>query len=312
MKQLTLGFSACLDERRSAHARSFSRAVQLACEWVAANLAIEIVPLWVDDGASHEGGARAAREIVRSNVRAVVGHFASAAAAAAMPVYSEREVAAYLPAATAASLRSYRCVRRLCDADDDYAHWIRSVLTGQAWRKVAVLGDGSTHAESVRAALQREWPEGIAEAERAEAVLFSGMLATTLEFVNSRGLAGDRRPLLVTDDAQAEDFARAVQDRAREFPLYVLGFVVRPTTAQAAAFERVYRDRWGCAPGIYFYETVSAVQVAVQAMTGVAAEHYDTAIGKVRFDSQGESRPGRFMCYRIEDGRFAELGAEWS
>src|SRR4051812_16412567 len=124
MKRLPVALCACLDEQRSAHSTDFKRAVALACDWLSAERSLELMPHWFDDAASEAGGALAARNAVRAGARVVVGHFASAAACAAAPIYVEHGIRLFLPAATAARLRCHRGVHRLCDADDDFARWI--------------------------------------------------------------------------------------------------------------------------------------------------------------------------------------------
>ena len=210
MKRLPVALCACLDERRSAHASDFKRAVVLACEWLSAERSLEVLPHWFDDAASEAGGALAARSAVRAGARAVVGHFASVAACAAAPIYEERGIPLFLPAATAARLRSHRGVHRLCDADDDFGRWICDGLVRRRCRHLGVFSDGSVHGESARAAITECWGP-TAGLESAESVVFTGTLQASLAFVNSRLEHGDRRPLFVTDDAHSTEFARAVE-----------------------------------------------------------------------------------------------------
>lgn len=77
-----------------------------------------IAYVWHDDLASAEGGVQAARALVASGMRLVIGHFNSGSALAAAPVYAEAGTVLLAPAATHPALTSAmpNCFR-LCGHD---------------------------------------------------------------------------------------------------------------------------------------------------------------------------------------------------
>lgn len=109
---------------------------------IAASLAGKIPGLgyvWIDDSASAEGGARAAQTLVNCGVRLVIGHFNSASALAAAPIYARAGALLLAPGATHPALTAAmpRCFR-LCPHDLDQARLFSETLARTGERPLLV------------------------------------------------------------------------------------------------------------------------------------------------------------------------------
>src|SRR5262249_5246786 len=90
--------------------------------------------------------------------------------------------------------------------------------------------------------------------------------------------------------------------------VYVMGFRTRAPTADGQAMAGAYETRWGEPPGIYFFETVAALQVAASWLRGNRRyQPIETVLGPLAFDPRGESHPRRFACFYLAEGRLVEL-----
>jgi ABC-type branched-subunit amino acid transport system substrate-binding protein len=299
MKAVQIAASANLNAATSVHSATFKNAVGLAVDWLRERQCADIDLIWVNDSATPAGGLQAAEQILRSGAQFIVGHYASGAALAAAPLYSAAGRALLLPAASAERLTDYSGVYRLCDSDRDYAEWISEQLAVLGISRLWVGSDGSAHAQSVRRGLEQILPGGrmAGSMHEADALLFSGMFEASLDFAQERIKRGDRRCLLLTDDAQSDRLAQALGD-ARD-AILIMGFRTAPMTKSARAMAELHRQRWGKPPGIYFFETVAAFEVAAAWLErGDRSSPVETVLGPIAFDSRGESRPRRFGCFR--------------
>lgn len=185
---------ACLDPSLSVHTKDFLRATKLAVEYVLdGNFDVKLS----DDRANIKTSAAIAKDIVAFAPSSIVGHYASSAAKAAIPIYSEHHLPLILPAATMSDLTRYPNVYRICDNDEDYCHWLFKALP---FPIKEVLSDGSAHGESVVKHINAF--AKIAKKKSSEsAVIFSGSYHASVEFV-TRHL--EISTIILTDDAAAE------------------------------------------------------------------------------------------------------------
>lgn len=311
MKTIPIAAAANLDSATSVHSTTFRRAVSMAADWLREESGVLVDLIWVDDAATPEGGRRAAQEIIRSAAKAVVGHFASGAALAAVPLYRAARLPVFLPAATADRLGDFPGVYRLCDSDIDYVRWIGDWLSRGGLRRVFVDSDGSPHGQSVQDGMHRVWsPDRLVPcAADADCLLYSGMFAASVAFARARMAAGERRPILLTDDAQS---ARLSEHLGGTPPgeLHVMGFRTAAPTAAGRRIAAEYERRWREPPGIYFFETIAGVQVAAAWLAhDIHGSSVETALGRVAFDSRGELRPGRFASFKLGREGLAECPA---
>lgn len=310
MTELSIAVSANFAPGASVHGATFSRAVDIAAGWLKRQLNVKLDLLWVDDLANSEGGNRAAEIIVRSRAQSVVGHFSSNAALAAAPIYARAGLPLFLPAATSDRLSAFGNVFRLCDSDGSRCAWIAAWLGRRPYNKISIKTDGSLHGESVRRALLGAMSSGrvTEDAALADAILFSGMFEASLSFARAHMLSGDVRPIFLTDDAQAQGLTDGLRDLTGE--VYVFGLRTDPPTDVGLQILEIYVEEWQEKPGAYFFETVAALQAAVAGAYLEPREHsFETVLGTINFDAQGESHPRRVAAFQLARGGLVSVDA---
>jgi len=274
---------ACLDPQISVHTPGFLKAVRLARSFA---LSPDVQVDLYNDDACAAGAARAAQQIIASKPDIVVGHFASSAAQAAAPLYAEAGLPLILPAATRTDLTQTPGTYRICDNDRDYVTWLCRALNGPIH---AAYSDGSAHGDSVVAAVQRT--TAFRAQTPAETVLLSGLYKPTV------ALAGTikARRLVLTDDADmpqlGADLAAAGVDFDRT-DVYLGALAPAPSGSTARRIQAL-----GTPPATYGWETIAALQVA--AVFKDRPPCFETVLGPLRFDAEGEARPQAFSLRQI-------------
>lgn len=293
---IKLACVACMDENKSVHTTTWLRALELAQAYL---LPAQVTLKQFDDNASAQKAAEAAGEIVTWSPDAVVGHFASAAAEAAAPIYARHNLPLFLPAATAKHLTGYATTWRLCDNDEDYVSGLLSLLTSAERNAMNIEHDGSVHgisvAQRLSAALKptEDPPHG---ATTFFAGQFRHALARAIDWAHS---SVEDATLILADDAFSAELVPALLasdiDLTRR-KIFVAAITPQPTGELAARLALAWARRWGGTPGCYFWETMAALQVACS-YPDLPAE---TVLGKLNFDSQRESHPGSFSFWQAK------------
>jgi hypothetical protein len=283
---------ACLDPARSVHTPTFVAAVEIARETIIGpGATIALFDDAADAGTAHD----VAHEIVAAGANCVVGHFASAAAAAAVPVYQEAGIPLLLPAATMTALTRHPHVYRVCDNDDDYANWMAKALHDAGVDLEMLASDRSAHGDSVVKALQ------IASAKLpatgVPATLFAGRYAATIAYVEH--FQGSN--LVLTDDADApslaDDLGAAGLDLEKT-QVHLAALRPKPKGERAEEIRARYRQRRGIEPGTYFWETIAAIELAAH-IPFPPTQPIETVLGPLIPDAQRECRPHTFSLVRV-------------
>lgn len=281
---------ASFDTRRSIHAPTFLRAVELAEEMVVGPRCRLVL---YDDAAEAETALRAAADIVRSKPDCVVGHFASAAAEATAPIYKREGLPLLLPAATMSGLTRHANVFRVCDSDEDYVRWLVGAVRERGLRPEAVESDGSLHGNSVVQTFRRL--AGDMRFEGDAATLYSGSYAYSVAYACA--FAG--RHLVLTDDADTPQLADDLRKGGCDLSATQVHVAALRPRARGPLAQRVaaaYRDRYGAAPGTYFWEMIAAIEIA-SSTEFPGAGPFETVLGTLNFGSDRESRPRNFeLC----------------
>lgn len=179
-----------------------------------------------DDQGDAEVAAARAREIVEDGgFAAVVGHFNSLGARAALPLYRDHGLPVVLPLATAPGLTAGAggLALRLCPDDTGQAAAIVAACRGTGRRAVDAVHDGTGYglrlAELVRAAaeplgvpvrLHTHWP---ASPERA--VVLCAVHHSGAALLRERAAAEPGRLIVATDDCDVPEFAELAGPAAR-------------------------------------------------------------------------------------------------
>lgn len=285
-----IGLVAHLDDGGSAHTQTFERALRWGL--VRGGMRGPLVELHrACDGARGDRAEAVAQGFVAARVDVVVGHFASAAAARAAPVYAAAGVPLLLPAATAPALTRHANVFRLCAHDDAIrAAAVQHLATQRDWRRLCVRHDGGGAAAALAQALGTaargiDTIELVAHPGAAEALFYVGRQHAAAAALGALG-ADLPQHLMLSDDALHPAMAAALAALGRE----------------ALAFGL------DAAPGAptYFAETCAALQIALalQAQPGpdrpAALRHgaWPTVLGTVRF-AAGENPDARVATWRL-------------
>ena len=299
-----LAMVACLDERLSVHTVTFQRAVALFAQFWSGNGRGELSIELFNDNADAGTAAQVAADIVAWRPHAVIGHFASAAAAAAAPAYAAADIPLLLPAATARHLTRNATTYRICDHDDTYAQAIGHFCRHHGFRLEDLRHDGSVHGQSVAYALRNAVS---APTQGKSCILFSGNCRHSIEFLANH--PDTTRPLLLTDDALTPEIIAPAQAYGGD--VFVIGLAPQPQGQAADQLRKAYQATHGAEPGCYFWETVAAMQIAVQARgQSLHGRTWDTALGRVHFDEEREFSPARFVAYRVTPGGFESVPYE--
>jgi len=303
----------------SIHTDTFLRAVALAIEQLAPRCAGQLAFHLVNDGASAEGARCAAEHLLRANVHAVIGHYASAAASAAAPLYAAAGVPLLLPAATAdALIESHPNTVRVCGSDRQLAGCIHADLNDN-WDIGAVVlqHDAGVHGRALAACVRRHLDSagGVVATDdiaRADAAIFSGSFANSVEFVHSVRATHPRLPIFLTDDAVHAALVAALPAAANVY-VYGFGAAASPPNRDVC---RTYRARWGADPGVYFLETYAALQVACElGAMGVAppawieticARSWPTVLGPINFIGRERVDPP-YVLWSVDGDALAPL-----
>lgn len=111
--------------------------------------------LLLDDGAEPEVALNVAQQLAKRAVSAVIGHFNSACAEVALPVYRENGVVLMLPASSQDGLTTYGGAYRLCARDSQQAALMLRFVARQAIanEEMEVVADGSAYSRRMVNAL---------------------------------------------------------------------------------------------------------------------------------------------------------------
>lgn len=299
-----LALVACLDERRSVHTVTFKRAIDAfirLCEQQRNHSCELRIELFNDDADAGTAG-QVATEIIKWGPHAVIGHFASGAAAAAAPIYEAANIPLLLPAATARHLTQSATTYRICDHDETYVQAIHRFCRRHNLRLDDIRHDGTVHGKSVATAISNS-PQ-ISDQGRS-CIMFSGSFRNSIKFMaECKGSKG--KALLLTDDALAPEIVAPVQAYGGE--VFIIGLVPRPRGQEAEQLLTAYQATFRSDPGSYFWETIAAMQVAVAARGGdLQQQTWNTVLGALRFDEERECSPSNSSAYRVlPSGGFEE------
>lgn len=311
-----LALVACLDETRSVHTVTFKRAISLFQQYRRQHGMADAPITCYDDQADAETAARVAHEIVVDAPRAVIGHFASAAAAAAAPIYAQAGMPLLLPAATARALTRHATTYRICAHDDAYIAALRVFCASRQLRIARLEHDGSVHGRSIARALQGGGADHDANQDADQGanhgapgpacVVFSGTCQRAIAFLAGQGETDV--PVVLTDDALCQEIVAPAQAYRGE--VYIVGLAPAATGETARWLEQAYRRQFGAPPGTYFWETIAAIEVALASgAERLDAQAWDTVLGPLRFDAEREAGINGFASYRVDGTGLLEIAA---
>ncbi|MEX5505683.1 ABC transporter substrate-binding protein [Pseudomonas putida] len=299
------GFAAILDPARSIHSETVLRALQLFRE-MQSGLNIEFV--LCEDYGSFEGGAHAADYLVSRGVDVVVGHYASNSALGALGFYAEHGVPLLLPSATDMSLTTGQGnAFRLCPHNQDIVEALLGQFSEGAEYGMQVYTDDSLYAQNLagllRATLAARAVPGNA-GQPAPQILFIGTGSRSEEFLHACQARQVTDDFILTDDAACAQLRLPTEFAAGQ--VRGVGFappsLVNPTSPYVIEYQR----RYGEPPGVFFLETLAALEVAgalrlgqIPANEQLNQQTFDTCLGALRFERGEQTRAN--LCLWLAD-----------
>lgn len=304
---MRLGICAALDVGTTLHARGFLRSVYLSSHLLPHVRSAR--HFYFDDGASAEGGRAAARHFIDAKVDAVIGHFASDSAAAAMENYAQAGIPLILPASTCAALTGAgKTAFRICASDQLLATRLIEFAETGGLHRLAVFTDPSLHGRQqmheIHEAAQLSTVELMDDVNNADALVFCGRLKASRQFLVDKRASGCELPIFFTDDAASPAL---VEGLAQTGTVYVISFPIAGDLAEAQSFDAVYQQIYAEHAPVYAVETLAAFALVDQAaadqrglLEALRSDQFATPAGPVRF-RDGENHYARVSLWIYSD-----------
>lgn len=311
MHTLRLGMSADLSPNGSIHTQTFLRAVDYIEYWLKEIGISHVELVLVSDHASASGATEAAKQLLEQQVDAVVGHFASEAAMAAMEVYESQSVPVLLPAATADLLtQQYQHCFRVCPADGQQLACIQQFLISKDLRRINWLSGGGQQSQAMKQQWQQQAPNELQlVTEHPDCGLLIGRYHYVVEYLNHDTHS---YPIMLTDDAFHAHLGKDVNTTSR--PILVCGFNDHLERTETHCVRYWYQAYYNSQPGTYFFETIAAVQHVVHCfrrmqeselpwLTCIREMISQTVLGDLHFQQQ-ENVVAHFCIWRATPAEF--------
>ncbi len=277
--------------------------------------------LWEDDFASEIGGMKSALNLIKRKANIVIGHFASSAALSALETYNN-QIPVLLPAATLDRItENHSNAFRLIGKDSDLIEYLFADINPQKNRiLIWATHDGSLHGKNIQhfAKLFADKFNIIIATEYSESVnfiLYSGSFYNSMEFL--RNYSGVSCPILFTDDVIHPNIGDEIaKNKLVDITAYGYSLDKNQTMRE---LSDIYTSRFNKAPGTYFFETYSALQIALQIaliynkkqllsseiIELLQHNSWDTALGKIKFQ-KGENNLDRYSKFIFKNGNLIE------
>lgn len=291
-----------------------------------------------DDAQDPEQAVAVARKLVADNVVFVAGHRSSDASIAAAPIYADAGILQISPSSTNPRLtqQGWRNVFRVCGRDDQQGVVAGEYLAAQ-WGKhrIAIVHDGSTYGEGLATQTKLRLNElgmqetlyatytpdqtdytAVIDQLRAHQidVVYVGGYSTDAGLLIRQARDQDVRVQLVSGDALHNSDFWAIAGTAGEGARSTFGVDPRDNPRATDLVER-FRAA-GYEPEGYTLHTYAAVQVWSQAVAHAGSldseqvihalrnRTFDTVMGPLRFDANGDLIEHPYVWYVWRSGRY--------
>lgn len=295
-----------------------------------------------DDKCKKQLGAQIAKAFVSEGVRIVMGHMCSSSTWAAIDKYKNAKLIVMSPSATDPRLTQgkYPNFYRMAAPDDLEAKLqVDLALNKLGLQKLAVIHDKSDYAK----VLAKTVNSYLKKDKRAKVVLFKDIspgakdyskVIKKIESSNAGGviycgyfteaskmLTQMRRKnitaLFISDNGvKDEDFIKITGEFAEG--VFVSGEKDLKNNPAAKKVQQAYQKLYGTAPRRYFINAYAATQILVAATESAGSTDYaalketlhkdsfETAMGEIRFDANGDPINVGFIIYQVKNGAFVE------
>jgi len=307
-KSLRCGFAAILDPARSIHSETVLRALQIYKELFAGD---RIEFILCEDYGSLEGGAHAADYLVSQGVDVVVGHYASSSAIGAAGFYAEHGVALLLPSATETNLTQDRdSVFRVCANNRDIVDTMLGLFAAGEEFNIEVYTDESSYAQNLAGVLKSTLANRSRDpraTEKDSSIVFIGTGRRSEMFLQACEGKDANRDFILTDDAACAHLGIPASISAGR--IRGVGFAPAALVNPAAPCVREYVQRYGEMPGVFFLETIAALEIVSELQASsddfiadLNTTTFTTSLGELSF-IKGEQRHAAFCLWTNNDNQ---------
>lgn len=295
-----------------------------------------------DDQATPAGAAMAARRLIDSGVRGVVGHLNSSASLSAARLYAQAGVPMISPASTSPVLthQGLAQVFRTVASDARQAQVLGKFLQTQTRRRIAIIDDRTAYAQGLANGIEQAFKTGggrniLREITSSQTADFTALVARLRHFgpewVVYAGLerqgalllrqmrqAGLNASFLTGDGGCNEAFLGIAREAMSEKVFCARPGLPLERLADSGFVER-YRERFGTeprTPAPQAYAAASALIEAMLAANSADASHYLPMLrkrhfrsveGEFSFEANGDLRSGPVNLYRFKAGAWQAL-----
>ncbi|MCT8344179.1 MULTISPECIES: ABC transporter substrate-binding protein [Photorhabdus] len=303
--KLICGISAILDPKRSIHALTVIRAIEIFKD-LHNNSTLEFI--FSEDYGSIEGGAKAAHYNIENNVDMVIGHFSSNAAIGAAEVYSHHNIPVMLPTATETTLTIKNSnIFRLCFNNKNIAHALAALIKEDENRYYEIKTDGSKYsnnlAENILRMLGRNDTE-IKSNDNIDQVIFIGTIDKSEKFLHSYFSEKRDGKIILTDDAACKQLH--LPENVENGQITGIGFAPVEFINPLESCIQRYIQQYDQFPNIFFLETFAALEIAHQLATSdnllhrLQRETFQTTLGHIKF-IKGECSAAKLCLWTNEN-----------
>ncbi|BCG04146.1 branched chain amino acid ABC transporter substrate-binding protein (plasmid) [Paraburkholderia sp. PGU19] len=290
--------------------------------------------VFMDDACEPKQAVAVANKIVSQGIKYVVGHLCSGSTIPASDIYENEGIVMITPSATAPQItegRKRRFIFRTIGRDDQQGPAAAQYIIAKVKpRKVAILHDKQSYGQGIAASVKKDLDaakipvvlfEGINAGDSDYSAIVTKLRSLGVDFVYFGGYHPEMGLLLrqareqgvkaqfMGPEGVGNKDVTAIAGPASEGMLVTLpaDFTADPANAGTMkAFAERKRD----ANGPFQMPAYAAVKIIADSVTGarstdpskVAAfmhQHsFDTPIGKVSFDTQGDLKAFRFVVYK--------------
>lgn len=312
-----LGVTAALTPGLTIHTETFVSAVNTAMATLPEHISRKVEIEWFCDQMSAQGGSETSKHFVSAGVDAVVGHFSSRAAAAAIPIYLTASIPVILPCSSQNDLTSENVhnatpfVFRLSASDTALISATQKLLhkLDRVPEEILVWAADSIYAkELMKVAEQVFGGAGVLGNTCVEkALLLLGHHYEVLNKIEELRGSGCNAPIIIVDDAVDNDLTQKLEPQHAHS---VFGI----TSALRASGKQVDKPQDFKIP--FYRETHMAVEIAATALAhganrevlaqSIRNTKWSCLAGVADFDRCGENRALEFCVWEIKKGVFQQ------
>lgn len=295
-----------------------------------------------DDKCKKELAPKIAKKLVSEGAHMVMGHMCTPATWAALDIYKSAKTVAMSPSATDPRLTksNYPNFFRTIAPDDIEAKLqVELVLNRLGLRKIAVIHDKSDYgkvlAKFVNAYLKKDsrakvvLSKGISpgakdyskvikkiESTKADGVIYGGYYTEATKMLMEMRKKNMKTYFISDNGAKDDDFIKIAGEYAEG--VFVSGKRTFRNNVMARRVYKAYRKLYGIKPGPFFFNSYAATMILITATEHAGSTDYkaltnmlhkksfETPIGEIRFDENGDAINAGYAIYEIKNGVFSE------